>query len=165
MLSYLTEARVYNKQLKDNSALSGSKSNHGDHKKEPEASFPDPLYPPHARWHFMGKPGEINMTPLVTFHQTLSQSSSFVNLVFFICLLMSITRPDEVEPTLMALIVNVLSIAHDILWIINVGDSVAAKYWGGWFMFGGIMTIFNLIARLPTAFLLYMDFKQMSNKS
>ena len=113
----------------------------------------------------MGKPGEINMTPLVTFHQTLSQSSSFVNLVFFICLLMSITRPDEVEPTLMALIVNVLSIAHDILWISNVGDSVAAKYWGGWFMFGGIMTIFNLIARLPTTFLLYTDFKQMSNKS
>ena len=89
----------------------------------------------------------------------------FVNLVFFLCLLMGITRPDEVEPTLMALIVNVLSIGHDILWISHVGDGIAAKHWTGWFMFGAIMTIFNLIARLPTSFLLYTDFKQMSNKS
>ena len=95
----------------------------------------------------------------------VSQSSMFVNLVFFLCLVMSITRPDEVEPTMMALIVNVLSIIHDILWISHVGDATPAKYWKGWYMFGAIMTIFNLIARLPTTFLLYTDFKQMSNKS
>ena len=72
MLSYLTEARVYSKQFKDNrSALSGSKSNHGDHKKKPETGFPGPLYPAHACRYFMGKPGEILcMTALVTSYQT-----------------------------------------------------------------------------------------------
>ena len=91
------------------------------------------------------------------------QSSSFVNLVFFLCLLMSITRPDEVEPTLMAVIVNFLSIIHDIIWISYLGDTVGLGK--GWWAFSAFMSIFNLIARLPTTFLLYMDFKQLSNKS
>lgn len=148
---------------------SNNNNNYGNHKEEPQASLSGPLCAAHARRPLVGKPGGI-LTMRACLSQchissNISQSSMFVNLVFFLCLVMSITRPDEVEPTMMALIVNVLSIIHDIIWISHVGDATPAKYWKGWYMFGAIMTIFNLIARLPTTFLLYTDFKQMSNKS
>ena len=92
------------------------------------------------------------------------QGFMFVNLVFFLCLLLSISRPEEAEPTVMTAIVNTLAILHDIIFLIYVNDAyvVKFKYWGNWVQFSFIMAVFNLIARLATNFLIYLDIQTLS---